>query len=166
MDFVEQQNAAALIEWCKEVSSTSGESKTAAFSNILNEMWLLVGPGGRYTAAVNAFEDWHKMVEAELDHRLHDAHIDIMEGLGDGWKAEVDALMSALCRCSDDLESLGPAIEPSDLARCLNVLMTMLANMLEELVLVRDIENTLVEREGSWVKDRIQGLSAKVSGEH
>ncbi len=86
-----------------------------------------------------------------------------MEGIGDGWKAEVALLQLKIQTFHEQVRALGEVQPQSDLARCLVNLSSMLGNMMEELDLVQRIEGQMVLQGQMWIKKSIDRLAADVS---
>jgi len=150
IDHLEQINASALITWCRE-ASVSGASKTEVLTGITDDIWTMNSSAGRYKVAIEAFEEWHEHVEHVREGRgysTEDAELtsaNMIEGLGDGWRQEVLSLACHLQKYTKDLNSLGEVDRPSDLARTITVLTTMLCQMEEELYTIQAIEADCAE---------------------
>lgn len=168
-DAAEQNNAESIMAWGSHNGADTIERKVRVLSIVVSEAWDLTEPHGKYTMAMQAFGHWYDSAEEVQKHRLDDrgftgVRVDIMEGLGDGWKAEISALQGRLLQAANSLLTLGEIQGQSDLSRCMLVLSEMIENMLEELELVENIEDAMVKQEEFWVRNSINRLDSDLRG--
>ena len=165
LEHLEQLNANAIMAWCSGSENATIERKIQILSATIEEAWNASRPTGKYTLVIQAFEHWYARASQVQSQRLGNEsvaqdHIDVLEGLGDGWKAEASSMHSRILHAADGLLGLGEVQHQSDLARCVTVLFEMLKNMLEELELVQLIENQIVQQEKVWVESSINKIAS------
>jgi len=165
-EFLEQVNATAVIAWGSGNDGFTIERKVQVLSRILSEMWDLSEPNGKYSCLLESFEHWYgrasKILQLQTPTITSIESLGSVEGIGDGWKAEVSLLRSKMRSFQEQLRKLGEVQPNSELARCIQALKTMIGNMLEELDTVQGIEIELVSQGEEWVKESIDLLAADV----
>ncbi|MCJ1438771.1 hypothetical protein MMC27_008161 [Xylographa pallens] len=164
----EQINASAIMAWGAGTDNVSISTKIRKLSRILNDVMEFSDPSGQYTCLVNSFEHWYsnafriRQLRARQDS-IH-PHIErTLEGIGDGWKAEVDTFRSKLLAYQEELILLGEAHPKSDLIRCLDAALGGLTNMLEELDVIQAIETQFLRDEENWLNDSLGRIAADLS---
>lgn len=167
-EFQEQINASAFIAWGSGTDGLTVEHKVLVLSSILSEVWDLSEPNGKYSCLLESFEHWHTGAcrVLELQRQPNGSHtglVSSMEGIGDGWKAEVALLQPRIHMFHEQIRALGEVQPQSDLARCLSGISSMLSNMMEELDLVQRIEGQVVLQGQTWMKKSIDRLAADVT---
>lgn len=167
-EFQEQVNASAFIAWGSGTDGLTIEHKVLVLSSILCEVWDLSEPNGQYSCLLESVEHWHtracRILQLQTQPNANERGlVSSMEGIGDGWKAEVAILQSKIRRCHEQIRALGEVQPHSDLARCLGALSLMLSNMMEELDLVQRIEDQMVFHAQSWIKKSVNRLAADVT---
>ena len=171
IDLLTQRNVRALLAYSRDTVDSTFEHRIKILTAILGDTWTMCQSAGRYASMIHAFEHWHDSISMIQDRRHRSlssslAQLDMIEGLGDGWKAEAATLTSKILQMAEDLQALGSAEGKSDLNRCILVLSSMFNNMLEELDLILHIEAQLVQDEQAWAQASIDHLTANVSGTH
>ena len=161
-DMVEQHNAAAMMAWGSQGGGHTIERKLQVLSSAVAEACELTASDGKYTLALQAFEHWYEAAEDTQRRRLDrkNTRVDFLEGLGDGWKAEMTGLQARVVQVSNNILSLGDVHEKSDLSRCVTSLSEMLMNMLEELEMMQFIEEAMVGQEHIWVQTSIDRMAS------
>ena len=164
-EHLEQLNVNAIMAWCSGSEEATLERKIQTLSTIVEEAWNASRPSGKYTLTIQAFEHWYaRASEVQLQRLSNQSvandHIHVLEGLGDGWKAEVMSLHGRMLQAADSLLRLGEVQRQSDLARCVTVLSEMLKNMLEELEIVQLIESQMVQQERLWVESSVNRIAS------
>ena len=166
--FQEQVNASAIIAWGNGKDGLTIGSKIRKLSYILTEVVDASNPDGQYTCLLQSFEHWYS--NASMIRQLRErtgsvySHVEkSLEGIGDGWKAEADILKSKLLSSQTELVLLGEAYPQSDLTRCLDALLGMVTNMLEEIEAVQAIESQMLHDEEDWLKDALRRIAADLS---
>ena len=167
-EFQEQINALAFIAWGSATDGLTIEHKVLLLSSILSEVWDLSEPNGKYSCLLESFEHWHTRARRVLQlqrqpHGSHTGLVSSMEGIGDGWKADVALLQSRIYMFHEQIKALGEVQHQSDLARCLSGISSMLSNMREELDLVQRIEGQVVLQGQTWIEKSIDRLAADVT---
>jgi hypothetical protein len=163
-DAMEQTNAAAIMAWGNQDNGATIERKMQILSSVISEAYEVTENDGKYTMAVHAFEDWYDNAQA-IHRRRFDkraattSRLDVVEGLGDGWKAEIGNLAARVLHVSNNILSLGDVQLQSELSRCVTTLSEMLMNMLEELEMMQSIEQSMVEQEQFWVQSSIDRMA-------
>ena len=170
VEHLEQLNATAILAWCNGSEEATIERKMRILSTIVEEAWSISRPSGKCTLVIQAFEHWYARASEVHSQRtgkdnISNDHIHILEGLGDGWKAEVVSLHGQILQTADSLLRLGEVEHQSDLARCITVLSEMLKNMLEELEMVQLIESQIVQQEKVWVESSINKIASGLRDE-
>lgn len=162
-DLRKRNNTAALKEWCKGDIALLGEN-IANLSSVVSEVMSLVEDGGRVHQALEMFEAWITWVEAIYQGREQQGrrHTDFIEGLGDGWKSEVSALVRKLQGLSRQLDGLGRMAEGSSLHDIVSGLRALTRGAVEELRAVEGLEAEVVKREARWVDEQVGGMSAEI----
>ena len=167
-NFQEQVNATAIIAWGTRTDNVSIGIKIQKLSRILNDVTEFSDPSGQYTCLVNSFEHWYsnafriRQLRASRDS-IHPHIGRTLEGIGDGWKAEVDTLRSKLLAYQEELISLGDAHPKSDLIRCLDAALGGLTNMLAELDMIQAIETQFLRDEEDWLNESLGRIVADLS---
>jgi hypothetical protein len=166
----QRANITALQEWCKGDFSLLGE-QISNLSNIVGEiMNLLDESGGRVSQVLEMFEAWITWVEAVYASRESRGarHAEFIEGLGDGWKSEVGALVRKLQGLSRQLDGIGKVNlcdgERSSLAELMRGLKALTRGAGDELRLVEGLESEVVRKEGRWVDEQIAGMVGEIDG--
>jgi hypothetical protein len=163
-DWRRRINTNALKDWCKGDLGLLAENVTT-LSNVVNEVMQLVEDGGRVQQAIEIFEAWITWVEAIYQSRDRQrSHSEFIEGLGDGWKSEVAALMRKLSNLGRQLDALGKVEQGSSLHETLSGFRALTGGAVEELRVVEALENEVVKRERSWVDEQIGGLEGGIDG--
>jgi hypothetical protein len=163
VDLLVQRNAAAVIEWGSRTGGDTLERRVQVLSSTLDEAWQLSNPTGQYTSIVQAFEHWHENA-AKLQERpstgskASQQPLNVVEGLGDGWKAEVATLQEGLLQAANDILSLGDIEGESDIVRSITLVLELINNMLEELELMESIEQHIVQQQRGWVQSSLNEL--------
>ena len=137
-------------------------------SSVLGEvMRLLDEEGGRVNQALEIFEAWITWVEAVYAGREQQGrrHAEFIDGLGDGWKAEVASLIRKLQGLVRQLDGLGRVEEcgkESSLVEMVDGLKALTRNAVEELRLVDRLEAEVVKREARWVDEQVADMVGDV----
>ncbi|MCJ1378211.1 hypothetical protein MMC17_001307 [Xylographa soralifera] len=164
----EQVNASAIIAWGSGTDNVSIGTKIQKLSRILNDVVEISDPSGQYTCLLNSFEHWYSNASRirQLRGRRGSIHSHVektLEGIGDGWKAEAENLRSKLLAYQEELIFLGEAHPKSDLIRCLDAVLGVLTNMLEELDVIQAIETQLLREEKNWLRDSLGQIAADLN---
>ena len=166
-DHMEQRNAAAVLSWANRAEGVTIDQQIAKASAIVDEVWKLSAPDGKYSLAVQAFEHWFQAAQIIQSGRARrygaGARLDVIEGLGDGWKAEVSALQATVLEAANNVVTLGEITpEGSDLQRCITLVSESLTHMLEELEMIVQIEESMVGEERDWVQGAVNNIATNL----
>lgn len=156
-------NTAALKTWGKGDMALLGEN-VAQLSGVLGEVLALVEDGGRVHQALEMFEAWIAWVEAI--YRGREARgtrdVEFVEGLGEGWRGEVNVLVRKLQGMARQVAGLGKVEGGSSLQEILEGVGQLISGSVEELRAVEALEREVVGREGRWVDEQVAGIGAEI----
>jgi hypothetical protein len=144
--------------------SLLGEN-VALLSTVLGEVLSLVEDGGRVHQSLEMFEAWIAWVEAIYGGReaRGTSNIEFVEGLGEGWRGEVNVLVRKLQGLARQVDALGDAGEEgSSLAEILGALGTLTRGAVEELRAVEGLEREVVGRERRWVDEQVANIGGEI----
>ncbi|KAL2693973.1 hypothetical protein Neosp_000543 [[Neocosmospora] mangrovei] len=161
---VERENVLVLRNW-----ATGGglEERIQTLDAVVNGVWTLGEPGGRYARVVRRFERWvDRMCEIEDARRdggalLQESEFLFIGELETEWKEEYTGLVRRLETLGRQLEGLGyfpetddgdKTVELSSLQRMVEGSRTMVEGMLAELAIMEDIERDALAREDDWIE--------------
>ena len=145
VDQLIQRNASTITSWHKPGGCLSQQIQT--LSRVTCEVDQLTSTNGRYSLAIQAFEHWIATTVAQQDQQTRapiKARPNTVEGLGDGWLTETEALQWQVVTLANQLLTL-EIVESSgsSLERIITTVSEMLKNMLEELEMIVELESTL-----------------------
>ena len=161
-------NQIALVRWSQGRSGAQITEKVLLLSHSISEICNLLGPEGKYTHILEVFESWFSQAlrvrdQRESNGRGNGRDLDLIDGIGDGWKAEAMVLERELTYSARDLEGFGEVFKKSSLYRILSMYRKLVMGLLEELDLVQWIENEIMSRETVWIESTIHNLASIVS---
>ncbi|KAL7627021.1 hypothetical protein AAE478_003797 [Parahypoxylon ruwenzoriense] len=185
-DSVEARNLSALARW----GSRPGlglEGKIQILDEVLNGVWQLGEPGGRYQRVVQDFEAWADRV-ADIVAAQRDGNIDaLVDGdevkflgeLDKGWKRDYTGLLRRLEGWQASLRELDlgddSAVgsneekeeekENTGLARILRGCRALVRDMLAELAVMEQIERMADRAEDEWIERMNRAIAAEDYGE-
>ncbi|KAI1648453.1 uncharacterized protein F4817DRAFT_334004 [Daldinia loculata] len=161
---VEARNIAALVRWGKSNRSGLGlEEKIQILDEVLNGVWQLGEPDGRYQRVVANFEVWaERMASIIAAQRSGDVEGliagDEVQFLGDldrTWARDCESLLRKLEGWRAALRDLGDvdddSIADSGLARMVRGSRTLVDDMLAELAVMGQIERDAARAENEWI---------------
>ena len=160
-------NQFALSEWSQGHSSTDVAEKIEQLSQNIAEVDALLDVRGRYVHVLRVFESWYNRAREILNLRSSETNAStsescMIEGIGDGWKAGALVLERELTYSLRDFKAFGVVRGTSSLSKIILLHETLVSNMLEELDLIQWIEHELMERESTWVEQRIDILTSQL----
>ncbi|KAF3059748.1 hypothetical protein GL218_04422 [Daldinia childiae] len=168
---VEARNIAALVRWGKSNRSGLGlEEKVQILDEVLNGVWQLGEPGGRYQRVVADFEVWaERMASIIAAQRSGDVEGliagDEVQFLGDldrTWARDCESLLRKLEGWRAALRDLGDvnddSIADSGLARMVCGGRTLVEDMLAELAVMAQIERDAARTENEWITRMNQAI--------
>ena len=161
-------NQIALVRWSQGRSGAQISEKVLLLSHSISEICNLLGLGGKYTHILEVFESWFTQalrVRSQREpHGLGNVRdLDLIDGIGDGWKAEAMVLERELTYSVRDLECFGNVFGTSNLCRILSMYRKLVMGLLEELDLVQWIENEIMSQETVWIESTIHNLASIVN---
>ena len=161
-------NQIALVRWSQGRSGAQISEKVLLLSHSISEICNLLGLGGKYTHILEVFESWFTQalrVRCQRGpHGLGNGRdLDLIDGIGDGWKAEAMVLERELTYSVRDLECFGDVFGTSNLFRILSMYRKLVMGLLEELDLVQWIENEIMSQETVWIESTIHNLASIVN---
>jgi hypothetical protein len=163
----EQKNIRALRDWSTGSASCSLAEYAQILSGPLQELPSLVESDGRFWRLMEDFERWMVWVDEVL--RLRRESIDqvpdlsTVEALGDAWKAENAALTRKLTSYSRDLQRLSQPAQESSIAVIVSACRCLVDGILEELHVMRRIEDDVLAREKEWVEGALKAIARDIS---
>lgn len=142
------------------------EEKVQILDEVLNGVWQLGEPGGRYQRVAAGFEAWaSRMAEViaaqrsgDVDALVDGDDVRFLADLDRGWKHDCAYLLRKLegWRSSlDDLDSSDPDLDldpDSGLARMLDGSRSLVHDMLAELAVMQRIERDAARAEDDWIE--------------
>lgn len=159
-------NQLALVQWSNGKSGIHMGEKVALLSRNVTEMCSLLEPEGKYTRILEVFESWFSQVLQIREQRKQVSRqataLALVEGIGDGWKAEAMVLERELTYCSRDLKAFGNIRTDSSLGRIRALYSKLVLHLIEEIDVIQWIENEITVQETSWVENTIQELASVV----
>ncbi|PLB45165.1 hypothetical protein P170DRAFT_366602 [Aspergillus steynii IBT 23096] len=169
-------NGQALSGWLKNTREHNGrqgfEEQIRILSQVTQEVCDLNDSlAGRYTLAVQGFEDWFHKAREIKNYRLEQGgvsgHVVFIDPIDPTWKEEAYAMTMQLELCSrrlDSLDILGygevERLENSALLRMAKGLDEMVKLMVDELNAIRKIEADITRSERQWVSQLTRQLMA------
>ncbi|KAJ3469073.1 hypothetical protein MRS44_003138 [Fusarium solani] len=161
---VERENVLVLRNWA---IGGGLEERIQTLDAVVNGVWTLGEPGGRYARVVRRFERWvDRMCEIEEARReggalLQESEVLFIGELETAWKEEYTGLVRRLETLGRQLEELGhfpetdegdKTAERSSLQRMVEGSRDMVEGMLAELAVMEDIERDALAREDDWIE--------------
>ncbi|KAI1805651.1 hypothetical protein F4811DRAFT_514680 [Daldinia bambusicola] len=174
---VEARNIAALVRWGKSKnksgSGRSGlglEEKIQILDEVLNGVWLLGEPGGRYQRVVASFEAWAERMASiiaaqrsgDVDGLIAGGEVQFLGDLDRSWARDCQSLLRKLEGWRASLRDIdlanddrndddGVVDEGSGLARMVRGSRALVDDMLAELALMAQIERDAARTENDWI---------------
>ena len=161
-------NQLAVVQWSQGRSGAQIAEKVQLLSHNVSDICNLLDSEGKYTHILEIFESWFAQAlqirgQREFNGQNIGKDFDLIEGIGDGWKAEAMVLERELTYSARDLESFGEVQSTSSLGRLLSLYRKLAAGLLEELDLIQWIENGITAQESSWIESTIRNLASNVT---
>ncbi|OTA60405.1 hypothetical protein K449DRAFT_383854 [Hypoxylon sp. EC38] len=167
---VEARNVAALARW-GDADGLGLEEKVQILDEVLNGVWQLGEPGGRYQRVVAGFEAWAENMAAivsaqrsgNVDGLVEGDEVRFLGELDTGWKHDCMGLLrkveawSAALRELGDVSSVTSSTDSSSgsgsgLERMVSGCRTLVHDMLAELDLMSQIERDAARAEDEWIE--------------
>ncbi|KAF2022110.1 hypothetical protein BU24DRAFT_405013 [Aaosphaeria arxii CBS 175.79] len=161
----EQKNLWALREWNSGNASLGLIEQMQILSDPLQEVGLLLEPGGRFERLAREFDQWMSnldiawLAQACATSSQAVAVKKPAGGLHDGWSMEHDALTRKLTHYVRDLDKLTQPDADSSIAGIVTTCRTLLGGILEELHLMKAIEARMDRLEKDWVEQQVEAIA-------
>lgn len=159
-------NAAALKKWQdKGVPGLGLAERTRILDEILTGVYNFGDSGGKYARLVRRFEKWLVRNEDVRKAREHGEELEgdevlFVEPLDQGWKDELLHTERRLQAWGQDLHALGLPDGSSGLRNVLERLGDLVGGMVEEVNVMRSLEDEMVRRESDWIKGMIDDVTS------
>jgi hypothetical protein len=155
-------NALALQDWAD--GSTPGwglEDKIVLLHDVLTELWNAGDGGGKYAKLVKRFEEWMASVhqihhDRESEVHQTDCEVRFIDPIGGSWLDDSHLILRKLEDWHDKLEKLGNVSYKSSLGLILDSCESLIQDMMEEIVLMRELETDIIKDEEGWIRDMIE----------
>ena len=166
-DLQTQKNATALIRWSKNTGTEKANGDIKTLSKLVYEVQYDLSTGGSYTRVIQGFDDWYARSSGiQRTRSASESHSSFVEGIGDGWKAEVATLATRATSALNQLRIMGDVVQGiSDLKRLLDLLSELLLTRLHELEVIQAVESQLCRQETAWMHRQLDRIDADVSNE-
>ncbi|OJD34437.1 uncharacterized protein BKCO1_2300045 [Diplodia corticola] len=158
-------NLHALQEWSSGNATLGLAENIQLLGPLLNELRALTDAGGRHTSAVQEFEGWSSRAEEVWMQREREQEqgrrVRVVEGLGDGWKVEVAALIRKVTALARDADRLVEPAAGSSISTVVGGCRALVTGIMHELQLMRRIEAEVGQSEAWFVEQSLQGMDAE-----
>ncbi|KAB2574423.1 hypothetical protein DBV05_g6969 [Lasiodiplodia theobromae] len=154
-------NLHALQEWSSGSATFGLAENIQLLGPLLNELRALTDAGGRHTSVVQEFEEWSTRAEEVWRRREEAQSAEVVEGLGDGWKVEVGALIRKVTALARDAERLVEPAAGSSISTVVGGCRALVTGIMRELQLMRRMEGEVGESEAWFVEQQLQGMAAE-----
>ncbi|KAL1617290.1 hypothetical protein SLS54_007843 [Diplodia seriata] len=154
-------NLHALQEWSSGNATLGLAENIQLLGPLLNELRALTDAGGRHTSVVQEFEEWSGRAEEVWRRREEAQRVEVVEGLGDGWKVEVAALIRKVMALARDADRLVEPAAGSSISTVVGGCRALVTGIMHELQLMRRIEVEVGEGETWFVEQQLQGMDAE-----
>lgn len=167
----EAQNLAALKLWAANSRGAKGlDDQIQALDGVLTGLWSLSEPGGRYARVVRKFEKWVAQMMTAVEARrqagglgalMDSDEVAFISEMDPAWKEEASSLARKLDgwrrqlrQLEDDLlvQADGKPSAASSLALILTCCRVQVLDMLAELDIMDEIEQSAFKQEAAWIK--------------
>lgn len=116
--------------------------------------------GSKYERVISSFETWFTDAQRTRSSRCAGkAELEFVEGMGDGWKADVAHWERKLRASARELQSLGEPRQGNRVARVVALLRGAVEGMVEELGVVKAVERDVVVAEARWVEGEVAKIA-------
>ena len=156
-------NQSALLMWCHHMSDVEIAERVQLLSRCIVEIGSILNADSKLSRVLGLFGAWFdraSQIQRSRSHSIYGVgqNLNFIEGLGNGWIAEVDTLDKKLSSLLRELESLGEIPEESSISRVLDMVKSVVSNLMNELDSISVIENEIMTQETSWIQDMIKDL--------
>jgi len=177
-EVVKARNITALRAWGTPSLSSEKEERrrvdagvfaeqVQTLARVVQDMSLLAEEGGRVENVLREFRRWASHVEVVWGVRgLNEIGTardgDVIEGLGETWRKEVENLTMRLGSLGRTLESLPKPDEGSSIEVVLKGFGELVRGLEKELKVVREVEHCVGERERRWVDEKLTDMGPRI----
>ena len=171
-DIADQQHALlnqlALVRWSKNKSGSQIAENVALFSQNIGDVCDLISPEGKYVCIVEIFESWFaKALQTREQRKLHlvpeGSTPYLIEGIGDGWKADSMVLERELTYSLREIKAFGSIQPGSSLGQIRSLYMKLILDMIEEIDTIQSIENEINLQETLWTQSNTRMLASDIN---
>ncbi|KAI9724843.1 MAG: hypothetical protein M1812_000119 [Candelaria pacifica] len=165
----ERINIEALQEWIKHDCKSNSPERIQTLGASVQDLYGTVDIDSRFTQLVRSFNRWidsaQTIWQVRSEQRIG-SRIDlgIIEGLGDGWKADCATILRKVTTSMKDLEMLLVPNDGSSLATIMKVSRSLGACVIEELGVMQTTERQIVKDETAWVEKSISKIATAKLG--
>ena len=161
-------NAIALAEWGSGVPSILIGERVSSLSKNIAELEAMIEPEGRFGKVRQTWEIWFATSDGVRDERKRSDSIQkkslvLVEGIGDGWKAEAMVLERELGYVQRELSQLTDGRVGSGLGKLLQLGKSLVKGLLEELDVMQWIEAEVKREDEQWIESIVSELGQVVT---
>ncbi|KAI9707440.1 MAG: hypothetical protein M1836_000401 [Candelina mexicana] len=155
-------NIEALKDWHKHNTGLGSSEKIQILGSSVQDIYGTVDVNGRLAQLVKTFTRWidtvQRIWQARSDQRVGQIDLEIVEGLGEDWKADCVTISRKMYTYLKSSERLPIPVDGSSLATIMKVSLSLGASVIEELDIMQTIERQIVKDETAWVEESISLL--------
>ena len=150
----------ALVHWSQKKPGPQVAEKVALLSRLIGDVCSITDAAGKYTRVLDIFESWFAQALQTRERRKPTAgqeerNSNVIEGIGDGWKAEAMVLERELTYYLHDLKTFGLIRPDSSLGRLYSLYRKLIVNLIQEIDVIQWIENEVTISEGHGLEARM-----------
>ena len=158
-------NYPALRDWSHGIPTVEFAERLQSLSQTLFEIKKYMSPDSRYNDVLQTFSVWFSRVvrirkTRETAHEDTDDQVEFIEELGAGWRSEVAIMERRLASVKRELNKSGKPQDGSTLAHVVRLLKSATASMIEELWVIRSIENATMVSEAEWIREEVAKVAS------
>ncbi|KAI9798080.1 MAG: hypothetical protein M1833_004977 [Piccolia ochrophora] len=165
-----RKNLAALQLWVEDAPKCSELGiKAQLVGEVLQELVKLTDPQSKYVKVVDAFEVWLQYSRRVIASRHEDVEItdmppelSFLEGLGDGWLADIEGASRRLETTKEQLDQIGEPLEGSTLAFITTTCAALKSSMADCLEVMVAVENKVMAYEQEWLDKMVADITDDV----
>ncbi|KAI9795722.1 MAG: hypothetical protein M1835_005285 [Candelina submexicana] len=158
----ERINIEALKEWLSHNTGLGSSEKIQILGSSVQDIYGTVDVNGRLAQLVKTFTRWidtvQRIWQARSDQRVGQIDLEIVEGLGEDWKADCITISRKMHTYLKSSERLPIPVDGSSLATIMKVSQSLGASVIEELDIMQTTERQIVKDETAWIEESISLL--------
>ncbi|KAI9817856.1 MAG: hypothetical protein M1827_000975 [Pycnora praestabilis] len=163
----ERLNLLALRDWNDRAAEYGLAQRMNLLGPVIQEIWTSTDHGGKLACVAKDFDRWTVTVTdiwriRDSDTFEQAGDLKFIDSLGGTWKAEISTLSRRMTSCLRNLEELGEPLEGSSLAAMAAGFKEIAEDTLEELDVMRAIEQEVMGREREWIASKIVDIAQGV----